>query len=165
MQLYLMRHGIALDVGQEGIQRDCDRTLSKEGRQKTAEVAEGLKAIGVQPARILHSPLVRARETARIVADILSPAPLLEECEWLQPGSPPASLAACLRAQTAEAIMTVGHLPDIADFASFLLSGRTNLDLQFKKAAVACVIFEEPLAPGRGCLEWLMQPAQLRRLR
>jgi phosphohistidine phosphatase len=160
-----MRHGIALDVGQEGVQRDFDRPLSKEGCQKTIEVARGLKAIGLQPSKVFFSPLVRAQATAQIVTEILTPTPALEECELLQPGSPPDSLAAWLRNHAAEAIMTVGHLPDIADFTSFLISSRTDLDLQFKKASVACVVFEGSLAPSRGRLEWLMQPAQLRCLR
>jgi phosphohistidine phosphatase len=71
MELYLIRHGIAEDK-QPDI-KDEERSLTKEGRQKTEKVAQKIKKLGLQFEVIVTSPLVRARQTAEIlVADGLS---------------------------------------------------------------------------------------------
>ncbi|MEH1949782.1 MAG: histidine phosphatase family protein, partial [Nostoc sp.] len=58
MELYLIRHGIAEDKGL-GI-KDEERSLTKEGRQKTEKVAQKLVKLGLNFDLILTSPLVRA---------------------------------------------------------------------------------------------------------
>ena len=165
MELYLVRHGIALDVGQEGITRDSDRPLSREGRQKTTEVAAALKAIGVRPDAIAASPLVRARETARILADGLCPDAPVEVCDALQPGAEPAEFVVWLRRLSARTVLAVGHVPDLVELTSVLLSGKPGSDFVFKKATVCCVVFEHEVVAGHGSLAWLMQPDHLRALR
>lgn len=165
MQLYLVRHGIALDVGQEGVTRDGDRPLSKEGIRKTQEVGRGLAALGVHPDRIVSSPLVRAEQTARILAAELALPGDPEPCDLLQPGESPADFTAWLAKQKVDSLLAVGHLPDVAELTSHLIAGTPNANVLFKKAAACCIHFEESPARGTGCLEWLMQPGQIRHLR
>ena len=50
--------------------------LSALGRAQSAAVGDSLRGAGI--SRIVHSPLARAVETARIIAGRLSPAPTLE---------------------------------------------------------------------------------------
>jgi phosphohistidine phosphatase SixA len=49
MNLYLMRHGMAVEPGVGGVRGDAERPLSKDGIRKTAQIAEGLRAIGIAP--------------------------------------------------------------------------------------------------------------------
>jgi len=74
MQIYLMRHAIAADLGDGPWKRDAERPLTKEGIRRTHRAAEGLVSAGVVFDAILSSPLVRARETAGIVAEVLEDA-------------------------------------------------------------------------------------------
>jgi phosphohistidine phosphatase len=74
--VYIMRHGIAADPA-PGMS-DVDRALTAEGVRKTERVAVGLQRIGVKPDVILSSPLRRAEETARLVADVLRPSASIE---------------------------------------------------------------------------------------
>ena len=53
MNVYLFRHGIALDVGEKGITSDEQRPLSDEGMEKTGNIAKALKKLKCSPARII----------------------------------------------------------------------------------------------------------------
>lgn len=165
MQLYLIRHGLAVDVGEEGVVTDEDRFLSVEGRRKTTEVATALREIGCVVDELLSSPLKRALQTAEILAEELRIPRSVQLADPLRPGVAPAAQLDWLKSQSLVGpIMLVGHMPDLADLASYLLTGHTDANLCLKKAGVACLSFEDGLAPEAACLEWLMQPKQLRRV-
>ena len=164
MDLYLMRHGSALDVGTHGIQTDAARPLSADGRRKTREVARGLAALDTRLAAIASSPLVRAVETARIVQEVLCPEVEPALCAHLRPGGSAADLIGWLSDYVDRPILLVGHLPDLSDIASALLSGHPGLAIEFHKAGVACFTCDGPPCPGRAQLQWLLEPGHLRAL-
>src|SRR5262247_3681236 len=85
MNLYLMRHGIAVDSDQPGPEADGARPLTQKGLKRTRRAARGLRRLGVSFDGILTSPLVRARQTAEIVADALGLADYLDEIPELTP--------------------------------------------------------------------------------
>ena len=163
MKLYLMRHGAALSVGAPGVGTDAERPLSDEGKAKTREVARGLAAIDVRPDVIATSPLVRARETAEIVAHGLKTPPP-ELCDFLGPGGRGGDAIGWLRQGAPESAMFVGHLPDIAEMLGMYTAGIPSAGVLFKKSAVACVDFEDDPGVGRGSLVWFLPPSILRRL-
>ncbi|MBN9165380.1 MAG: histidine phosphatase family protein, partial [Myxococcales bacterium] len=68
MKLYVMRHGPAEDNAPTG--RDEDRALTPAGRERTRAVARALLAADEAPLTIIASPLVRALQTAEIVAAV-----------------------------------------------------------------------------------------------
>jgi len=162
MQLYLMRHGAALDVGMPGVTRDAVRPLSPEGIAITIEVARGLAAINVCPDGVAASPLIRARQTAELIARGTGCKRAVAVCEGLAPGGRTADVLEWRKTFAAEALLLVGHLPEIAMLASELLAGHPNMNLAFKKAALCCIGFEAAPLPGNGCLEWFMPPRFLR---
>jgi phosphohistidine phosphatase len=164
MDLYLVRHGIAVERGTEGVRTDADRMLSEEGQARTGAVARGLSAMGCAPGRIASSPLVRAWQTAEIMARDLDTTAEPEVLHALAIGSEPEAVVDWLAHQDDESIMLVGHMPDMAELASLLLAGDAPAEVRFKKAAVACFSFVERVKAGHGCLEWLLQPRQLRML-
>jgi phosphohistidine phosphatase len=141
---------------------DAERELTREGREETAAVAKALRALGCAPERIGTSPLVRARQTAEILADALDVKRELETCEFLSPGSDAEALIRWLRDVRTDSAMIVGHMPDLAHLASALLAQKASLDIVFKKSGVCCISFEGAPTAGAGRLEWLLQPKQLR---
>lgn len=163
MNLYLMRHAHALDIGEKGIRSDRARPLSAKGIEISHEVAAALKAIGVQVDCVVTSPYPRALQTAEIVAQELGEAPI-DKCPMLEPGASPSEVLQWLRGNTLDSIMMVGHMPDLAEIASVLISGTPTAGLTFKKAAVCRISFDAAPAPGTGTLEWLLPPALIAKL-
>lgn len=155
MQIYLVRHGIAEDVGPDG--GDASRRLTNEGRKKTAKVAEGFRERVKNLDSILHSPYARAVETAQIFGEEFSETPL-REVTFLTPYDPPEKALALLREnEHLGAIMLVGHQPYMSACATLLLTGKTSpAILEFKRAGVAAIDWD----PGtqRGQLLFHLSP-------
>lgn len=163
MNVYLMRHAHALDVGEEGIRRDFDRPLSGKGKDITREVAAALKAIGIKLDFIGTSPLLRARQTAEIMASGLGDIPV-DLCPMMAPNGSISELIQWLRQCGFESVMLVGHMPDLAELASTLICGQPMAGVIFKKAAVCRISFDAQPAAGKGALEWLLPPSIMARL-
>src|SRR5262249_59652483 len=85
-ELYILRHGIAVEHGTPGIPDD-ERPLTPEGRRRMRQIARGLRRLDLRPDRIVTSPLPRASATAEIVAGVLEPEQGLETADVLRAGS------------------------------------------------------------------------------
>jgi phosphohistidine phosphatase len=95
MELYVIRHVIAEPLGQRNEFSDEKRALTKEGRGRAREAAKGLRKLGVEFDLMLTSPLVRAVETAEIVAEAMGLGPKdVQETANLAPGASPNKLFA-----------------------------------------------------------------------
>ena len=164
MRVYLFRHADAVNVGEQGVGNDAVRMLSEKGRKQAKRMARALKGLGCAPGLVASSPLLRARETAEIAARVLGHGREVELLDLLASGGDPEELAGWLRKQTEESVMLVGHLPDLAEFGAYLLSRNTAISLSLRKAGVMCIAFEKNADPGRGTLEWLIQPEVLKAL-
>ena len=157
MQLFLLRHGIAEDRRAGGT--DFDRALTAEGRDDLDRIARGLHRLKVAPAAILSSPLVRARQTAEIVAPVLGRQ--VDIVDRLAAG---VSFEEMLRVieerSSAGSLMLVGHEPDLSTAAALLMGAPENA-LVLKKAGLIRVDLHGPPAVGGGQLRWLLAPSQL----
>ena len=160
MRIYLMRHGNALDVGEQGVRRDSERPLSDKGVETCREVAQGLVTLGVNPDLVVSSPLVRARQTAEVVAETLGGRPLSLSPLLAPSGSLP-DLLDWLHKGLWDSVLLVGHMPDLAVLASLLLCSHPNAGIDFKKSAVCCIAFLGRPAPGSGDLQWFLPPKPL----
>lgn len=139
MEVYLVRHGIAEDPYRASLsgKSDADRELTPEGREKTAKVAKAFSGIVGEVGLILHSPYVRARETAEIFRRFY-PGADLSEGAGLRPHDPPSfGLASIAEKLDRKNVMVVGHEPHLSALTSLLLSGNTEGSIQFKKAGIA----------------------------
>lgn len=164
MEVYLLRHAAALPLG-EAIKSDADRPLTAQGKLKMRRAARGLKAMGVRWDRICTSPLLRARQTAQVVAEVYAwPATRIEEQEALQPGGNPREIMALLAGQNRNArVLLVGHEPDLSRLASTLLSGSpTHVGVSLKKGGLARIDVTEMPPKGRGLLRYLLVPKFMR---
>ncbi len=137
MEIYLVRHGIAEDISASG--KDADRKLTAEGIEKTKKVAHAFAKKVAHLDLILHSPYRRARETAKIFADLFSKAELKEGN-----GLTPFDKAGFALPQISELgqgtrVMLVGHEPHLSCLASLLITGQERPVLEFKKAGIAVI--------------------------
>src|SRR5947207_14525753 len=110
MNLLIIRHGKAEErKGLLSLKRDVTRRLTKEGRKEMRKAAKGLREIAPKIDVLASSPLVRARETADIVADEMGIDEIVEET-LLSPGSDKNALTAWLRGHAPDAtVAIVGH--------------------------------------------------------
>ena len=162
-QLCLIRHGIAGEADPRKWPDDRKRPLTNEGVSKMREAARGLSEI-FSASAILTSPLLRARQTAEILMEAF-------EIEDLHISDALASgddrqLLADIAALNANKVFAVGHEPHMSRALSNLLTGDPDLASSgFKKGAAALISFAGDVEPGRGYLEWFLQPAALRALK
>jgi phosphohistidine phosphatase len=150
VQVYLIRHGHAVDEG-AGIS-DEQRYLTKKGRKTMREVGRVLKEAGVELDAVLTSPLVRAVQTAELVAERLDFLGLIEALPALVPGVP-VRVAAAELASRGAAVAVVGHEPGISMLCAYL-AGRPSFP-PLSKGQV--VLIED------GKAAWFVHPETLER--
>ena len=128
MELYLIRHGIAVDRKPDI--NDEERELTAQGREKTRKVAKRLYNLGLRFDLILTSPYVRSRQTAEILhqcglsSQIESSsylAPLGNIQDWLSWLEQKQMLATDTR------LAMVGHEPDLGQWAELLVWGEARV--------------------------------------
>ncbi len=158
-----MRHGIAAPLGVESPD-DCQRPLTRKGKERTKEAAHGLQELQVHPQRIVSSPLVRSIETAQVVHATFKMESPLVQCEHLAPGGDLGQLLLWLADREERVVLLVGHSPDLSYFASLLVSPGGEARLPFKRTGVCRIDFADALAFGEGSLYWFLPPRLLRRL-
>lgn len=164
----MIRHAIAEPLGKGNGFSDEKRALTEEGRNRMREAVKGLKKLGVQLDLILTSPLVRAVETAEILAVSLGISRKeIRQTPALAPGAPAEELFAEIKSHGgSESIALVGHQPDLGNLISRIIqSERCVLSIQLKKGSICCINVTETVPTLRGDLMWLLTPRQLRMLR
>lgn len=162
LQLYLVRHGVAADRGDE-YPDDSKRPLTSHGISRMRKEAKALEALGVSFDLILTSPLVRTRQTADVLAENMGAAPPVQATDALAPaGTTAAVLKELGQHMRLGRIALVGHEPNIGELAARLIGARTPLP--FKKGAVCRIDFEVFPPKGTGQLVWFATPKMLRHL-
>jgi phosphohistidine phosphatase len=166
MDIFLLRHAEAEPLGESNQFRDDSRALTGEGRKQMKNAALGLQALDIHFDLIASSPLIRARETAEIVAEIGKSGKPIDIWDELSPGVKPAALYERIKAcGRVNSILLVGHEPDMGIIASHLLVGSGKVSIPFKKAGLCRIAVDAfpPTLPGN--LKWMLTPKILARLR
>ena len=163
MKLYILRHGEAADHNDPRFENDADRPLTVRGAQRTKLLAHALRQWGITFDVILSSPLVRARETAEIVARGLRLQGRLEFSEQLAPAGDVEKLVSHLNAlrPAPERVLLVGHEPYLSNLISLLCAGGPNLSLTLKKGGLCRMQVGQLHAARCAHLEWLIPPRLL----
>jgi phosphohistidine phosphatase len=154
MIVYFLRHGLAED--RDTWKEDDDlRPLTDKGKLQMERVAEAISDLAPDLDAIITSPLVRARQTALIIAKKLEMEESLVEDGRLSPGFGLAELGEIINEQSgAEGLILVGHEPDFSLTISQVIGGGR---LVCKKGGVARVDLIA-LDPPQGELVWLLPP-------
>ena len=166
MLLLIIRHAIAETREAHPVttsDEDSLRPLTAKGRRRMAAAANGIRRLVPELNLLAASPLVRAQQTAEIVATAYGSLPI-ETTSSLEPESAPASFLTWLRAQRGESIAVVGHEPHLGILVTWLLTGVEESRVSFRKGG-ACLL-ELPKRPNKGeaLLLWALTPSQLRRI-
>jgi len=157
VDLYLIRHAEAKELGENDVMNDDDRPLTEEGEAQTRGLGTGFHARGMRFDAVLTSPLLRAKQTAEgILKHWPELAPQVQVCEELAPNLKAKRLARCLRGLGTDSVGLVGHMPDLGEFLGWLIGSR-KVNVDMAKAGVAIVTCES-VRKGEGRLEWLVTP-------
>ena len=164
MQLYIVRHGVAIDREDPKCPSDPDRFLTQEGIEKTKEVAKGLAKLADEPDLLLTSPYVRALQTAEIVADALDyPKQKIRKTDALLPGAEAQQLFRELaKDKDHSTVFLFGHAPHVDELLATAVGSKNHISA-LKKAGVALVDLKRLLPPS-GQLVWLATPKLLRKI-
>jgi phosphohistidine phosphatase len=163
MNLYLLRHGIAVERDAPGYAKDADRPLTPEGERKLEQIAKAMQALDLAFDLILSSPYVRARQTAEIIARALGVRKKLEFANSLACGGDTKELVDYLKRlqPSPENVLLVGHEPYLSGLVSQLVAGDEGCWVVLKKGGL-CKLSTESLKHGRcASLAWLLTPKQM----
>jgi phosphohistidine phosphatase len=108
---------------------------------------------GIRPDVIVSSPLLRAQQTAEIVAAELGMT--VRRDARLASGFGKQELWALLDELGAREPLLVGHEPDLSSLLSYLADAPR---LPMRKGTLATVDLETRLGDGEGVLRWLLPP-------
>jgi phosphohistidine phosphatase len=163
LELYLIRHGIAAERGEE-YPDDSKRPLTSTGMTRVRQEARALNALKVGFDVIISSPLVRTKQTAEIIAGTLKEKPAIVTSDALAPAGTPAGVMQEIARHARKArVALVGHEPNLGELAARLIGARSPI--QFKKGAICRIDFEILPPKSLGQLQWFVTPRMLRRMR
>ena len=163
IELYLVRHAIAAERGPR-YPDDTLRPLTPDGSKRFSKSVPGLIEMDVVIDFVLTSPLVRARETAQLLAARLKPKPAIAEIDALAPGGRHQAIVEAIKSHSKRhrRLALVGHEPDLGELAARLLGARGQVE--FKKGGVCLIEVDGATPGGPGTLRWMLTPKALRAL-
>jgi phosphohistidine phosphatase len=161
-ELYIVRHAIAAERGEEWPDDD-KRPLTEKGIVRFKDGLAGLTLLDVTIDEIFTSPLVRAKQTADLLAAGIPGKPSVKLLGALAPGQSSEEVVSHLaRAAKRRRIALVGHEPGLGELAAHLIGARRPL--AFRKGGV-CRIDLQGLNENRpGSLIWFVTPKMLRQI-
>ena len=162
-ELYLVRHAIAAERGSEWPD-DNKRPLTERGISRFKEAVKGLRRMDVTLDEIFTSPLLRAKQTAELLAAGVEGKPSVKVLEALAPGHSSASVMTQLaRVARRRRIAIVGHEPELGELAAHLIgAGRA---LAFKKGGICRIDLGSLSSKRAASLAWFLPPTVLRRVK
>ncbi len=158
MLVYFLRHASAGDPKSDPA-KDEKRPLDKDGVQQCGYVGRALALLETHVDVVVSSPLKRATQTASLVANELAFEGKIEISPALRPDASYSQFRELLtRHENLEAILVVGHNPNLSEFLGRVIGGGSGAAVDLKKGAVARV----DVARHRGVLNWCITPKVLR---
>jgi phosphohistidine phosphatase len=159
MNLYIIRHAIAVDEGTSDYESDSERPLTDKGRKKMRQIAKGLRNLGVEFDLILSSPYVRARETAEILADVFKMKKKIVFSDNLIPmGNPELLITEINEKYSVDSMVVVGHEPHLSTLVGLFAAENGKIDITLKKGGVCYLSADDLHHEHRATLEWLLTP-------
>lgn len=161
MILYFLRHASA---GEHlaNPKKDEKRALDKEGIEQCGYIGRALAALDVQVDAIVSSPLKRCTQTASLVGNELGYEGKLQLDAGLRPEAGLGDFRKLLEKYSRqEAIMVVGHNPNLSQFLGAVISDSgCEAAVELKKGGVA----KAEMRRTTGMLQWCLTPKVLRSL-
>ena len=157
MEIYLMQHGPNLSKDE-----DPEESLSPEGEVQISKAAQAIKKMGLEFDVIIASPKKRSQQTAALVARTIGfPVDSIVETEKVKAMTPAEETIRYLEEfQGKQSVLIAGHLPSLAEVASFLLTSGSKATIQFERGGIGRIDVES-LPTSEGKLSWYLTPDQL----
>ena len=159
MLLYLLRHGDALESGYY----DISRPLSLIGEEQAKVTADMLVTFKISVELILSSPLLRAKQMAEIIRKAIGDVEH-SVTEYLVPGANERQLFRQLSDCNKRAVLLIGHEPHLRTFASLMIGGSRQSQIEVKKGTLMCLETTMPVKPESGVLKWMLAADQMKQL-
>ena len=156
-QLYIVRHAVAVEKGRG--RSDAERPLTDRGRDRFSKAAKGFGKMRVTLDRMLHSPKVRAVQTAEYLA------PFVDGDTIVTANLAKAPTDALLKEIAGERVAVVGHEPYLGNLAAWLVTGSRTHGRQFGLKKGGIMLLEGEPKPGKMKLVSCFTPKTLRALR
>ena len=162
-ELYIVRHAIAAERGSEWPD-DTKRPLTERGINRFKEVVKGLRRLDITVDEVFTSPLVRARQTAELLASGLEGKAPVKVLDALAPGHTAASVMTQLaRVAKRRRVALVGHEPELGELAAYLIgAGRA---LAFKKGGICRIDLGSLTSKSAASLVWFLPPNVARQVK
>jgi phosphohistidine phosphatase len=161
MIIYFLRHASA---GEHlaNPKKDEKRALDKEGIEQCGYVGRALAALEAQVDVIVSSSLKRATQTASLVGNEMGYEGKLQIETGLRPEATFSDFRKLVEKYARqEAIMVVGHNPNLSQFLGAIISDSgCEASVELKKGAVAKV----EMRRSTGTLQWCLTPKLVRAL-
>lgn len=161
LELVLLRHGLAEDFSEDGL--DFNRRLTEKGIRRLEKRLPNLRYMlkGKKDIRILSSPLVRARETAKILKHALKVESEIGYYDFLGDGDLERLLYYLESLSQEETLFAVGHEPYLSEWAEYF----TKDAHPFKKGHAASFLLrieEGSIMESR--LLWSLTPKEMKKV-
>lgn len=127
-------------------------------------VAGGLRELVEEIDVIGASPLLRAQQTAKIVAKAYNDLPIATVSDLLPESDPPALMTWLRQHATLNVVAIVGHQPNLGRVVTWLMSGVKASRVDLTKGGTCLLEFPESVSAGNGTLQWLLTPSLLRQI-
>jgi phosphohistidine phosphatase len=163
MNLYLLRHAMAVEPGSPAFEDDSQRPLMSKGITRMKQIAIGMRHMEAEFDLILSSPHLRAKQTAEILAKCYKITDKVILTPSLLPEAPAGQIINEINENHShfENIVLVGHQPFLGNLASLLISGDPTLSINLKKGGLCRLSIEQLRQDRCATLEWLLYPFQM----
>ena len=148
MNLYILQHGEAVPK-----EIDPERPLSEHGNRDIRILALHMQNMDVQLGHVFHSGKLRAEQSARLIAETLSPDIQPIKTEGLNPNDDPTVICSDIE-QMNENILIASHMPFVSRLCSTLLTGTTEAEF----ASVPGTLFCLEKAEDKWRLAYMLRP-------
>lgn len=149
-RLIIVRHAKPLS---EGYAEDGLRPLSEEGRKIQKKMTEQLLSEGIEMHQVYSSPLLRAQQTAEIIANYYE----LDVKEEVALGVEFDSLQLLQKIKPNQTTAFVGHAPTLGEFIDALVGDKV-LPYGLSTSGTVIVDFDGPIQFGAGTFVSYLKP-------
>lgn len=164
MDLYILRHGKAGQSSEDP--GDNMRKLTPAGRKEIRYIARWMKKEKFRFDVIASSPLIRASETAGIVARMLDRKDRVVTWDDLAPGGDPDTVCYnAAQSATDATILLIGHEPELSGLVGKIISSAGTASVIFAKGGLAKIRNYSFDQQPSGALQWLLTPKQIQAMR
>lgn len=155
INLYLIRHSIAEKISLQ--RKDFERQLSPEGIELIKTAVKYWKSVIPALDFIITSPLVRAVQTGKLIAENMNYKGEIITDNNLAPGSRTNDVMEILKTYGKENIACIGHQPELSMHVSNFISSNGCV-LHFPPAAICKIRFMGSPNYAKGELIYLIPP-------